>query len=1105
MFKNQKTIVFLPKPIFMKKVFAWFFLATFSMSLVPPPSEVDSKKPLWMRYPVISPDGSTIVFTYKGDLYKVAASGGEAIPLTIGDSYEYMPIISPDGKTVVYASDKYGNFDLFSIPLAGGTSTRLTYYSSNDYPYTFSTDGKQVVFGASRLDQAVYTQFPNGGLGEVYQVPLLGGRERQIISIPAEDVKWNKTGTKMLFHDHKGYEDPLRKHHQSSVTRDVWMYEKSTNEFKQLTSFDGEDRTPVWSSNEQDIYYLSEKSGSYNVWKMSATGENAVQISKFDKNPVRFLSIATNNTLCYGYDGEIYTQKEGGNPTLVSIQINMDERYPETETVVKTGGASEMAVAPNGKEIAFILNGEVFVTSIEGNVTRRITNTPETERNLSFSPDGKYILYASERKNIWGIYQTKIKRAEEKYFYTATLLEEEALVVNKNESFQPAYSPDGKEIAYLENRTAVNIYNLATKQIRNILPANRNYSYSDGDQSFDWSPDSKFILVSFLQEGNWHTQLGMIDVTGKSPMRELTQNGFSNDGGNFQMGGKAILWYSNRNGMKNVASHGSQQDAYALFLSQEAYDVFNMNKTDYEIYKEQKEKDDKKDETKSTDTKKDPKKKDDKSDKKEEKVQPLKIDEYNLLNRRVRLTERSSFLGDAFLSKDGDCMYYFATFDEGTNLYQIKFKEGETKILARLNAGGVWSARMDKEGKNIFALVNGTPTKIDLSSGERKAISFKAEYTRNAYAERAYVFEHIWRQVTQKFYRTDLQGVDWNYYKATYAKFLPHINNNRDFAEMASELLGELNASHTGCFHRPHYQNADQTAQLGAFFDESYTGKGLKIQEVLEKGPLVSATSKIKAGVIIEKINDTEITAEMNYYSLLNRKVGEYTLLSLFDPSTGQRWEETVKPISIGEQNYYLYKRWVKRMQELTAKYSNGKLGYMHVQGMNDESYREFYDQVMGKYYNKEALIVDTRFNGGGWLHDDLATFLSGKQYINFVPREQKIGIEPGGKWVKPSVVLMGEGNYSDAHMFPVVYKTLGIGKLVGMPVAGTGTAVWWEYLGDHDLVFGIPEVGVMTMDGKYYENNQCEPDVKVANDYKSMLMGEDAQVKKAVEVLLSK
>jgi C-terminal processing protease CtpA/Prc len=457
------------------------------------------------------------------------------------------------------------------------------------------------------------------------------------------------------------------------------------------------------------------------------------------------------------------------------------------------------------------------------------------------------------------------------------------------------------------------------------------------------------------------------------------------------------------------------------------------------------------------------------------------------------------------MSPDGEKLYYFTSYDDLTQLYVRKYKDDETKVLVNLNAGGVWSAQMDSEGKNIYCVVDGRLVKIDLEKGERKDIAFNAEMNYDGYAERSYLFEHIWRQAKVKFYRTDLHGVDWAGYKATYAKFLPHINNNKDFSELCSELLGELNASHTGCFYRPRYKNADETANLGAFFDESYAGKGLKIKEVIEKGPLVSATSQIKAGTIIEKIDGVEITANMNYYSLLNRKAGKYTLLSCFDASTNKHWEETIKPFAPYQMNGLLYKRWIKRMQAMTEQLSNGELGYMHVQGMDDDSFREFYDQVMGKYINKKALIVDTRFNGGGWLHDDLATFLSGKQYITFMPREQKIGMEPGSKWTKPSCVLMGEGNYSDAHMFPVVYKTLGIGKLIGMPVPGTGTAVWWESLQDPTLVFGIPQVSVMDMQGNYYENNQCEPDFKVVNDYNTMLKGEDAQLKKAVEVLLGK
>ncbi|MCC6691401.1 MAG: PDZ domain-containing protein, partial [Bacteroidia bacterium] len=280
-------------------------------------------------------------------------------------------------------------------------------------------------------------------------------------------------------------------------------------------------------------------------------------------------------------------------------------------------------------------------------------------------------------------------------------------------------------------------------------------------------------------------------------------------------------------------------------------------------------------------------------------------------------------------------------------------------------------------------------------------------------------------------------------------------------------------------------------------------GNGMKIAEVIDKSPLIQATSRIKTGTIIEKIDGVSITSETNIYSLLNRKAGKPVLLSLVDEATKKQWEETVKPISLREQNELLYQRWVKLQQKLTDKLSNGKLGYMHVKGMNDESYREFYDQVIGKYTDKKALIVDTRFNGGGWLHDDLVTFLSGKKYIEFVPREHKIGVEPQTKWIKPSAVIVSEGNYSDAHMFPMVYHALNIGKIVGMPVPGTGTAVWWETLQDPTLVFGIPQVGVMTTDGKYFENNQLEPDFKVVNDYSDVTHGRDQQLEKAVEILM--
>jgi C-terminal processing protease CtpA/Prc len=411
---------------------------------------------------------------------------------------------------------------------------------------------------------------------------------------------------------------------------------------------------------------------------------------------------------------------------------------------------------------------------------------------------------------------------------------------------------------------------------------------------------------------------------------------------------------------------------------------------------------------------------------------------------------------------------------------------------------------MDDDGEYLYMISGKKFIKVSTKDNKQKEISYNAEFDLNYPAEREYMFEHVWRQAKEKFYDPNLQGVDWDYYKEEYVKFLPYINNNYDYAEMLSEMLGELNASHTGSGYRYNDPDGDRTASLGVFFDWDYNGDGLKILEVVEKGPLDNAESQIEAGTIIEKIDGKEIVAGESYFGLLNHKAGKPTLLSLYNPQSGERWDEVVKPISEGEYNQLLYDRWVKTRREATEEFSDGRLGYVHVRSMNSSSFRETYSEILGRNHDKEAIIVDTRFNGGGWLHNDLAILLSGKKYVELWPNGEYFGIEPMNQWTKPSVVLMSESNYSDAHFFPYTYSTLEIGKTVGMPVPGTATAVWWETLLDPTLYFGIPQVGTKDAFGNYLENQQLEPDILQNNDYNIVVTGRDQQLERSVDYLLN-
>jgi tricorn protease len=802
--------------------------------------------------------------------------------------------------------------------------------------------------------------------------------------------------------------------------------------------------------------------------------------------------------MCFSYNGELYTMREGQKAKKVAVQITADARYNEEQIVDIKSDIRDMALSPNGKEVAFVVRGEVFVASVKEGTTKRITSTPEQERNVSFSPDGRSILYAGERDGSWNVYQTSLTRDEEKYFFSSTVLKEEAVIDTDAEEFQPAYSPDGEEVAYLEERTALKVVNLKTKQVREIMAKDRNYSYSDGDQHYQWSPDGKWFLVNFLQPNQWIDQAGLVSADGKGDIVNLTKSGYGAGAPQWKMDGKMMLYFSRRDGMENHGSWGGEADVYAMFFTQEAYDKYKLDEEEYELYKEQEEEDEDDDEEKEEDEKKDKKKKDG------DQIEPIKIELDGIEDRKVRLTIHSSRLADAHVSKDGEHLYYLARFEKGYDLWHTNLRTKQTKVLTKLGARGVGGIVSDKKGENLFILADGKIHKIKLPDGKKSTIGVNGEMVLLEAKEREYMFEHAWRQVQKKFYKIDLHEVDWDFYKKEYARFLPHINNKQDFAEMLSEMLGELNASHTGASYRPrNKEKGAETAALGLFFDHNHASNGLKVEEVMDKGPFDNSESKVTAGTIIEKIDGEMISPDVNHYKMLDRKRGKNTLVSLFNPTTGERWEETIQPISMGEENQLRYQRWVENCQKLTEELSDGKIGYVHVRGMNDGSFRTVYDKVLGENANKEAIIVDTRFNGGGWLHDDLATFLNGTQYITFMPRGQNLGAEPQFKWKRESAVLMSESNYSDAHMFPYTYKQLGIGKLIGMPVPGTGTAVWWERLMDGEIVFGIPQVGMVGTDGKYLENNQLEPDIKVNNDPGIVSKGRDQQIEEAVKQLL--
>ena len=1050
--------------------------------------------PLWMRDAQISPDGKTIAFCYKGDIWTVPATGGEATRITSGKAYEAVPIWSPDSKSIAYQSDRNGSFDIYLIPATGGKSQRLTFNSASETPEAFTPDGKYVLFSAAIQDPAQSALFPSGRFTELYQVPVDGGAIKQVLGTPAQMLSFVPGGKgKFIYQDSKGMENEWRKHHTSSAARDIRLYDPETGRHTIITDNAGEDRNPV-AADADTYYFLSERNGgSMNVYAGSISDKTkAKALTGFKTHPVRFLSRANNGLLCFTYNGELYTLAPDGKPGKVAVALTdpaEDETYRKS-----VGSPTEIEVSPDGKSVAFISRGDVFVTSVEYSTTKQITNTPEAESHVSWGHDSESLYYTSERDGKYAIYKATKGREDDPNFANATIINEEKVFdTDSHERTVPKASPDGKKLAFVLDRNKLGVMDLDSKKVK-VLDDGKLTTDFGGTIAYSWSPDSKWIVMEGVDNHHdpYYDIMLMNVESGK--YTNLTQTGYFDQSPRFTADGNAITFITDRYGMRNHASWGSMSDVMMVFLNQEAYDKYRLNKEDAELYDDAKKKAEK--------AEKDKKKDSDDGDK-EDDSKDIKVELDGITDRIVRLTPFSSSLTDAFITADGDKLFFISSDADGENmLWEKDLRDGST-TMSKTISSGLNSFQTSADGEKVFILGR-TMNKFAPSSSKITPITYSAFMTIDPAAERTFMYENAVREEAARFYDVKMHGVDWKGLTDNYRKFLPHINNNYDFAEMMSELLGELNVSHTGSGFQGDmasmYQN---TANLGLLYDLTYQGKGLKVAEVVKRSPFDRAESQVKHGVIVKKINGVEITPTNDYTILLTGAAGKKTLVTLFDPATEDEWEEVVKPISNGAMNQLLYKRWVDARAADVDRWSNGRLGYVHIQSMNDASFRPVYADVLGKYNDREGIVIDIRGNGGGRMHEDIEVLFSGKKYLTQVVRGIEACDMPSRRWNKPSIMVVAEPCYSNAHGTPWVYQHQGLGKVVGMPVPGTMTSVNWVTMQDPELYFGIPVVGYRTAEGYYLENHQLEPDIKVENEPHTIVTGEDTQLHTAVDELL--
>ena len=1042
----------------------------------------------FVRFPALSPDGKQIAFSYEGDIWTMPAEGGLARRLTVHEAYEEQPQWSPDGKTIVFQGNRFGNNDLFLIDAQGGNPLRLTYHSAGDSNPKWTSDGA-ILFQTSRYFREIER------VPEVYQINASGGTPSRVMDALGFNPTPSPDGRFIAYTDGSSPID--REPYLGPASHDIWIFDKKNNTYTQITTFKGMDILPDWGGSNQ-LYYLSAEKGRYNLYTqfLNAGGKpegNPIQLTSYTDEGIRNFDLsADGKTIVFEKGNRIYLMPADGRPKVVHVQVSADSRFDAMENKTESGSATEFVLSPNGKLIAFSVRGEIFVTlnDKESKRTAAITNHPYRDQDIQWLDDST-LLFLSDRTGNYEIYLARSADPEQPSLYRSLKLEIRQLTNTPEDESRLLLSPDLKKLAVLRGRGQLTAWDIdSTGNLSNAKKLLDGWATPSG---LAWSPDSRWLAYA-LDDLNFNEEIYIHAADNSAGPVNVSMHPRSDVSPVWSPDGSKLGFLSLRN--------NGDYDVWFVWLKKSDWE---KTKPDWEEEKEDK-----------------PEKKNGKDEKNgDEKETPLvEIDFKDIHERLEQVTRIAGNEENLVISKDG-LTFYFTTNGGGRSgstgdpdLMSVQWDGSELKRISEKFRAR--SLELDKGGKSIYFLQNGGQLgKLIVDGNKQETIPFQAKMKINHPEERRQMFAEGWRSLRDGFYDPKFHGRDWEALRKRYEVYALSASTTQDFQDMFNEMLGQLDASHMG-FRGPTPESTqrDQTGDLGV--EVKPVKDGVEILRIIPESPAAKSASKLEPGMVIRSVNGEPVSDNVNFFSLLDNTAGQRILLGIRN-ADGSTQEMAIRPISsVGD---LLYENWVERCKQMTEQYSNGRLGYIHIQGMNWPSFERFERELMAAGDGKEGIVIDVRYNGGGWTTDMLMAVLSVRQHAYTIPRGAAENLNkeherfkdyypygerlPLAAWTKPSVALCNESSYSNAEIFSHAFKTLGIGKLVGTPTFGAVISTGAQGLLDGSYV-RMPFRGwYVKATGENMENGPAVPDYVVKNKPDSKARGEDEQLKKAVEVLL--